>query len=426
MSDTTDGGTPPPSITWALLLQYVGSNLYFMAFAFHLLNRGLSFGFISWAIAATALVGVFIGPAAGHWIDRTRHKSRLLAGLYLTTAAGLTIQLLPAAGASPVGSLVLLTGIAIFALAYTPLTLLSSQYLEPQLKADETAAYAAADRLHGFSATAAALFAFAAFKHIGAGGLILAACATHATCIVPALLARHIDSAHQPEDPMHDGAERARQTSSLAFIVGVLRRNAFILLPILGIAATAHGIGTNVESIVAYLDAFPRRYVFLASAFEGLISVGAAAIYSARFAGDNRTDGPPYVLSLMLFALSFIALIGVTQFSGSLTPVSVFAFAYLCSSVADTWWGILSMVWIRSRAENGSYARTMAAIKVPRATVTFLGVGIVGNFLDHATFNNLLKACVLMMVVLFLVFLARPEQYRLQTQTSPASAPGQD
>lgn len=75
-----------------LVFEALYTTMYFLIFGFVLIETGYSYGFISWSIASTTLVGVFIGPKIGFAIDGARNKHLLLFSAILICNAGLAVQ----------------------------------------------------------------------------------------------------------------------------------------------------------------------------------------------------------------------------------------------------------------------------------------------------------------------------------------------
>ncbi len=387
-----------------LFFESAGSALYFMAFTFHLLSHGYSYSFISWTIASTALVGVFLGPRIGLQVDRSRSRKMLLIASLATMSGGIMIQVAaPELGGSTDTTSILL-GVALFALAYNLTVLLLSQYVQPTLRRTSEAAYAYASRIGASGAVLSAIMAFLLFEPLGPAGLIALAAGL---ILLSAFLATLIPSLNTDPDSMAHEEPEAVQGSSLHFVFSVVRRVPFLIISVITVALTVDAVGANLESIVAYLDAFPVHFIFVASAFEGLLSMAAAAIYGARLTNAKRDLLLPYTLSISLFLMSFTCLLTVNILGGGSGALLFFAFSYIAGSVANSWWGIVSAVWIRRSAENGAYARTMAAIKVPRALITFIGVGTVGVSLDQSGLDVWLLACMASMAFLLLLTYVR-------------------
>lgn len=386
-----------------LFLEGSGVALYFLAFTFHLLERGFSYALVSWTIACTALVGVFLGPVIGFHVDHSRSKRWLLFASFLIMFAGIAIQL---ASAYLVGStevVAILVGVTLFALSYNPATLLLAQYLQPTLRSNIEAAYAVASRIQSCSVIASAFTAFLLFDLLRPTGLIALS-----ACLILASAGLSILTTSLDEDTgMTANTREALRVSSARFVFGVIRRVPFLVASVVVIALTVDAVGTNLESIAVYFDAFPIRFVLLGAAFEGFLSMAAASYYTARFAGAASGSALPHLLSLSLFLVSFALLLAVYYVGDGYGALLFFMLSYITASVGNCWWGIVSIVWIRSSTENGTYARTMAAIKVPRAFVTFIGVGSVGMILDRSGLNALLLGCASAMACLLLLTYAR-------------------
>jgi MFS family permease len=386
-----------------LFLEGSGVALYFLAFTFHLLERGFSYALVSWTIACTALVGVFLGPVIGFYVDQSRSKRRLLVASFLAMCSGIAVQLASAhlVGASEV--VAVLVGVALFALSYNPATLLVTQYLQPTLRSDIEAAYSVAARIQSYAVVASALTAFLLFDLLRPTGLIaVAACLILASACV-SLLTTSLDEDKGVTANTREGG----RISSARFVLGVLRRVPFLVVSVVVVALTVDAVGTNLESIAVYFDAFPIRFVLLGAAFEGFLSMAAASYYSARFAGAASGLALPHLLSLALFFVSFALLLAVYYVGDGYGALLFFMLSYITASVGNCWWGIVSIVWIRSSTENGNYARTMAAIKMPRALVTFIGVGSVGIFLDRSGLDALLLGCAAAMACLLVLTYTR-------------------
>ncbi len=409
------------AITAVLFLENFGSEIYFMGFSFHLIERGFSYSVISWTIASTALVGVFLGPRFGHYVDRVRRKSVLLGTLFLATSLGLALQIFTPTSSAEAWVLLLFGGVAVFAIAYNPTLLVLAQYLEPRLDRNEGAAYAFAAKVMATSDVAAALAAFLLFEIIGPRGLIAISCVLHVLCAGQALLLPQInrdddDGAQDGEknddkDNVKNGECRRGPQTSFGFVLGVLRRNVFLILPLVAVSVTISAVEANTESIIAYLEAFPVRFIFLATACDGAISMGAAHFYSKRWTTDRATETKAYYWSLLFFVAAFALLFFADHMLAKIALL-LLAASYLIFSIAKCWWSILSHTWMRQIAENQAYARTMAAIKVPRALFSFLGVGAVGFFLDRASLGVFLGICILIMMTLLVLLFARAEKYR--------------
>jgi len=387
-----------------LFFESAGSALYFMAFTFHLLSHGYSYSFISWTIASTALVGVFLGPRIGLQVDRSRSRKVLLIASLATMSGGIMIQVAAPELGGSTDTMTILLGVALFALAYNVTVLLLSQYVQPTLRPTSEAAYAYASRIGASGAVLSAMMAFLLFEPLGPAGLIVLAAGL---ILLSAFLATLMPSLNTDRDSLADEEQEAAQGSSLHFVLSVVRRVPFLIISVITVALTVDAVGANLESIVAYLDAFPVHFIFVASAFEGLLSMAAAAIYGARLTNAKRDLLLPYTLSISLFLMSFTCLLTVNILGGGPDALLFFAFSYMTGSVANSWWGIVSAVWIRRSAENGAYARTMAAIKVPRALITFIGVGTVGVSLDQSGLDVWLLACMASMAFLLLLTYVR-------------------
>jgi hypothetical protein len=389
-----------------LFLEGSGVALYFLAFTFHLLERGFSYALVSWTIACTALVGVFLGPVIGFYVDQSRSKRRVLLASLLAMCAGIVVQLASVYLVGETEVVVILVGVAIFALSYNPATLLLSQYLQPTLRSDIEVAYAVAARIQSYSVIVSAFTAFLLFDLLRPSGLI----AVSACLILASAGMSTLTTSLDEDTDMTANTREAMRISSARFVLGVVRRVPFLVVSVVVVALTVDAVGTNIESIVVYFDAFPIRFVLLGTAFEGFLSMAAASFYSARFAGAASGSALPHLLSLALFLVSFALLLAVYYVGDGYGALVFFFLSYVTVSVGTCWWGIVSIVWIRSSTENGTYARTMAAIRVPRALVTFIGVGSVGMILDRSGLDVLLFGCASAMAcLLFLTYALKIE-----------------
>ena len=383
---------------YIIALEAFAVTIYIINFSLSLLYKGYSVSFISWLIAGTSFVGVFLGPRLGREIDKSRQRgSFLVASLLLSTILSLFIFFIP----GDKHTLIVITALS-FSVCANFQHLVFTQYVSPiYLQGDVYASYSSSVAI---GATLSAILSFIIFDVVGPNYAFLMASISFFVCSSFSYRINLTDSTSDSE------INRCPPIviSSFSFYA----RNLLLILSACAIASTVGALEANASLLLESLTSINPKVFFLLVIFDGIISYLAARHHPAWW--RNLSISFRTSICLMLFTIVVTIINFVVNLGNNSAALSIGLF--FCSwglmSLSLTWWGIVLLEWCRAASEGNNFAETIALLKIPRSIASFLSVGYFGLAIDSGGISGLLVSFALGLVLSSLLVYLAPSYYK--------------
>ena len=355
-------------------LSAIGFCLYVGFFSFYLIRINTSPLIISALIGSTALSSVFWGPVAGRLIDRSRHKFVWLS--IGQVICGACVYLFGNVHSFSISSTTLL--VLCFSLSLNLTSIISNQYLLPLLRDDYERCVALSSRISGIAVfiCGVGMAAFydsvkpVVFFSFSAGSYILSA-------LLPLLfLSENRSSLNETAEETCDKKTKNIYQQTLL----LLRKHWFLALAMCVLAYSETSFNTNFDVIAFSLGATPASVIFLFGALSGVLGAFSSWAYPRLF--EHVSIHFRWIFFLIAFTTVFmvsaiLAMWGYDKHNPWFIPCLAFIL-----EIVGIWWSIFIAGRVRACSEKNAYGQTMAAFRVPRSLITFIGVTTIGSALQ--------------------------------------------
>ncbi|WP_312122117.1 hypothetical protein [Kosakonia cowanii] len=402
---------------WSLcsfvLFSTIGFCLYFGFFSFYLVKIKTSPFIISLLIGSTALTSLFWGPVAGRIIDRAHHRFYWL--LIAQACCGICVLLFGIqATFRPILTPIL---VITFSLALNFATIIVNQYLIPHLHENYEKSVSTASYISGlavfFSGIALAIL-YDRFTPIIFFSIAFVCFLLSVMNIVPLLRVSTNIS----------GGEKINETSKNKHGIyyqsyQVLRKNWFLAFSMCIIAFTETSFNTNFDVIAFTTGTTPFAAVFLMGAICGILDSLASWLYPKAI--GNTTVTFRWFFFLSTFLIIFMVATLLTLYGYNNNPWFLPSLALLLE-LTGVWWAIFIAGRVRDASHDGNYGQTMAAFRVPRSVVTFIGVTSIGTALQSGKIEWILflNTMLLTIILVFNIYRQFNKRYSNMRKGNPA------
>lgn len=385
----------------------IGFCLYIGCFSYYLIKIGTSPLIVSSLIGSTALTSLFWGPVAGRMIDRTNYKFVFLAAAqFICGLCVLAFSMLD--NFSYILTPVI---VIVFSLCLNLVLIVVNQYLVPYFNDDYEVAITTISKLTGAIVFLSGLFLAFFYDKINTQFIILISAAAYflsvVTCIYFILKIKEIHEEEIVDDPSADYNKSRGNVYKESLIL--IRKNWFLALSICIFAFTETSFLTNFDVIAFSLGATPYAFVFLMGAISGMVDSIASWLYPRllQYKSSNFKWYFFLLTSASIFIFSSVfAFNDFDKINVWFIPVLVIILDFM-----GVWWSIFTSANIRATSSAGAYGQTMAAFRIPRSLVTFMGVTSIGTALQAGNLWIILSLD-LMLIFILLTFYKSCEESR--------------
>ncbi|WP_431295641.1 hypothetical protein [Rahnella sp. PAMC 25559] len=358
-----------------LALSTLGFCLYVGFFSFFLVKINTSPIIISVLIGATALSSLFWGPVAGRMIDRTKHKylwlivAQICCGLFIFCFGNLEVF-------RPILMPLLVLS---FSLMFNFAVIIINQYLLPMLHDDYEESVALASRVTGLAVLISGLTLAVLYDCFPPFVFFAAAAACYILSAATLILVLHKNKylAKLSQDLENSAHEKSIGVYRQTFYT--IGKHWFLALSMCVLAFTETSFNTNFDVIAFSLGTTPYAVVFLLGALSGALDSAASWIYP-RLMGNMSIRFKWY-----FFLAAFLLVFGVAtllSYNGWDKNAYFLPTLAVILELIGVWWSIFIAGRVRDTSSHGTYGQTMAAFRVPRSLVTFIGVTSIGTALQ--------------------------------------------
>ena len=380
----------------------VGFCLYIGCFSYYLIKTGTNPLIVSSLIGSTALTSLFWGPVAGKIIDGTNYKFSFLAAAQII--CGLCVF-----GFGMLDDFnYLLTPFLVitFSLCLNLALIVVNQYLIPNLSDDYEIAITTTSKLTGGIVFLSGIFLAYFYNKINTSSILVISSAAY---FISAIACIHfISRTKNLYEPNLNNPPASNSGRNIRIIykesLDLICKNWFLALSICIFAFTETSFLTNFDVIAFSLGATPYAFVFLMGAISGMIDSIASWLYPKLLQNRTLNFKWCFFLAISFLIYSSSALLAFNGFDKKnlwFIPMLVITLDFI-----GVWWSIFSSANVREASSQGSYGQTMAAFRVPRSLVTFLGVTSIGTALQTGNLWFIL-AFDLLLIIMLMVFYKR-------------------
>jgi len=373
-----------------------GFSIYAGYFSLFLIKINTNPVIISMLIGSTALTSLFWGPIAGRIIDRSHYKYIIL----------MISQFL-------CGSSVLLFGVMNnFSIIITPILVISfslsmnlsviiiNQYILPILNDNYEKCIAISSRITGFVVFIAGVFLSIYYNilHTTTFFWISSICYLLSSSLVVSIVDIKKE-AHPSADTPHK-----KNTGIYKETFKLIQKNWFLSLSMCTLAFAETSFNTNFDVVAFSLNTTPYSIVFLMGAISGALDSIASSLYPFILSKKNNSFKYNFLLSLFLFSFFIFS---VAYFIGYGSKPLFLPLLSITIGLIGVWWSIFISGLVRSISDNNSYGQTMAAFRVPRSLITFLGVTSIGVAIQGGRIDSILlinTSLLLLLIVIKMFF----------------------
>ncbi|MCT4707671.1 hypothetical protein MUA03_17460 [Enterobacteriaceae bacterium H16N7] len=357
-----------------IALSATGFCLYVGFFSFYLVRLKTSPLIISALIGATALSSVFWGPVAGKLIDRTQYKfawlslGQLCCGIFIFLFGNLDHFSLPWT------TMLVLC----FSLTLNLTSIISNQYLLPLLNENYERCVAQSSRISGIAIFLCGISMAAfydsvrpiVFFTVSAGSYVLSS-------LIPLFFVNErINLSEKNIRGLPDKESRNIYLQTFH----LLKKHWYLALAMCVLAFAETSFNTNFDVIAFSLGATPVSIVFLFVALSGILGTFASWVYPRSLGHTSVAFRWNFFLMLFMSVFLIAALLafcGFDKYSSWFIPSLAFVL-----EIVGIWWSIFIAGRVRACSEGNTYGQTMAAFRVPRSLVTFVGITSIGSALQ--------------------------------------------
>lgn len=377
----------------------VGFCLYIGCFSFYLIKIGTNPLIVSSLIGSTALTSLFWGPVAGKIIDRTSYKfvflaaAQIICGLCVLTFSMLnnfSYLLTPAI-------------VIIFSLSLNFSLIVLNQYLIPYFNNDYEVALTTASKLTGVIVFLSGVFLACFYDKIHTQSIILISASAYflsaAPCVYFISSTKKTNELNIDKTLSSNGEKKGKNVYKESFFL--IRKNWFLALSICVFAFTETSFLTNFDVIAFSLGATPYAFVFLMGAISGMVDSIASWLYPRLLQCRSSNFKWLFFLANSALIFFFSSIFAFNDFDKRniwFIPALVIVLDFI-----GVWWSIFTSANVREASSPGAYGQTMAAFRVPRSFVTFMGVTSIGTALQAGNLWIIL-ALDLLLIFMLLTF----------------------
>lgn len=197
-------------------------------------------------------------------------------------------------------------------------------------------------------------------------------------------------------------AGQAKDTGIYRQTFKIIGKHWFLSLSMCVLAFTETSFNTNFDVIAFSLGTTPYAVVFLLGGFSGALDSAASWIYSRIIWNTTVCFRWHFFLASFLLVFASAALLSFNGWDKNVYFLPVLA---VILELIGVWWSIFIAGRVRDASSQNTYGQTMAAFRVPRSLVTFIGVTSIGTALQAGKLewilllNTVLLAALLMLCV---------------------------
>lgn len=357
----------------------VSQTLYFALFVYFYISLDTPNHFISLMIASTTLVVVFWGPVVARTIDNSPKRLLFAACMAAVCALAILGQLLIGAFAPQSTILYAASLVVLFALAFNPLSVIIDQYVVPNLADGDDLAFSKSEKIETSIGIMVSIFLFAAYNKIEVNNLLTAVVVSYT--VLAGLLMLGFRGFQQQDTAVKSNDLDEVKQSPPPNIRKFFYDQRYLILALVCVAIVGSSFSATIDLIGFNLDNFPFRYVFLLGSFQYAVGLASTYYYESHAATDKAGILTATFRALIL-GCGAMAIIAFTNISNSIAVVVSYFAVVAIFEFGGQLWGLWSITHIRKISPDGAFATTFSYLRVPRALSSFIGLSIVGFFIE--------------------------------------------
>ena len=378
------------------LFSTTGFCLYVGFFSFYLIKLNTNPLIVSALIGATALSSLFWGPIAGRMIDLSKYKffwlffGQIGCGVLVFFFGHLQYF-------SPVWTTALTLG---FALILNLTLIITNQYLISKLHQEYETSVAYESRISGLAVFGSGVALATLYNHYPPFCFftVSASCYLLSAMMLICFLREKTEPASEGDRTILPKRLGSTYYQSLTLI----RKYWFLALSMCLLAFTETSFSTNFDVIAFSLGTTPFAVVFLFGAVSGALESAASWLYPKCF--SHTTTSFRWHFFLRAFFIIFATAAWMSFWNMDSSPWFLPVVAIVLETVG-IWWAIFIAGRVREASGKGAYGQTMAAFRMPRSLVTFIGITSIGAVLQTGALLWIFLWNAVLLGALFMIYL---------------------